>query len=96
MNIKFKQTRQVWRKVKRSYRARIMLSVVLLIMLFLLIGLMEMYFYAREVLLHKTHDFMRSEASSCFTNLENTIEEIEDVTLSILGNTTVQNNLINS
>ncbi len=93
MNIKFKQTRQVWRKVKRSYRARIMLSVVLLIMLFLLIGLMEMYFYAREVLLHKTHDFMRSEASSCFTNLENTIEEIEDVTLSILGNTTVQNNL---
>lgn len=82
-----------WRRVKKSYRARIMISTVLLIILFLIVGLVEMYFYARGVLLNKTHDFMRGEATACSRNIENTIAEIEDVTLSILGNATVQQNL---
>ena len=93
MRTKNKPQLKFWRRVKKSYRARIMLSVVLLIMLFLIVGLVEMYFYARSVLLDRTHDFMRSEATSCSRNIENTISEIEDVTLSILGNITVQNNL---
>ena len=93
MRTKNKPQLKFWRRVKKSYRARIMLSVVLLIMLFLIVGLVEMYFYARSVLLERTHDFMRSEATACSRNIENTISEIEDVTLSILGNITVQNNL---
>ena len=84
---------RLWQKISRSYRARISFAVALLIMLFLLIGFVEMYFFARKTLVEKTHDFMRSEAISCSNNIENSITEIEDVTLSLLGNTAIQNEL---
>ena len=85
--------RRLWRQIRRSYRARIAFAVALLITLFLLIGFVEMYFFARRTLVNKTHDFMRSEAISCSNNIENSIAEIEDVTLSLLGNTMLQTEL---
>lgn len=85
--------RRLWQKINRSYRARISFAVAVLIMVFLLIGFVEMYFFARKTLVDKTHDFMRSEAISCSNNIENSIAEIEDVTLSLLGNTAIQNEL---
>lgn len=90
---KKKGLRLLWMRIQQSYRARITVAVAVLIMLFLLIGFVEMYFFARKTLVNKTHDFMRSEAVSCTNNIENSIAEIEDVTLSLLGNAAIQTEL---
>ena len=66
---KEKGLRLLWMQIQQCYRARITVAVAVLIMLFLLIGFVEMYFFARKTLVSKTHDFMRSEAVSCTNNI---------------------------
>lgn len=85
--------RRLWNRIRQSYQTRITVAVAVLIMLFMMVGFVEMYLFAKNLLLEKTHDFMRSEATACSNNIENTIAEIEDVTLSILGNNSIQSSL---
>lgn len=86
--------RRLWQKLCSNYRSKISVAVTLLLILFMGIGFAEMYFFTRSIVLERTHAYMQNSATSCSINIVNSIEEIEDVTLSILGNASIQDDLL--
>lgn len=85
--------RRLWEKMHSNYRSKITAAVTLLLILFMAIGFGELYFFTREILLERTREYMRNAADSCSINIRNTIEEIEDVSLGILGNAAIEEEL---
>ena len=79
-----------------SFRLKITVSFILLLLGFMLAVTAESYLYTRQAMVRKTQEYMRSAAETCSVNIESTIHEIEDVTLGILGNTTIQDALSRS
>lgn len=86
--------RRLWNRLCSNYRSKISLAVTLLLILFMGISFVEMYLFTRGIVLERTHEYMQNSAASCSINIVNSIEEIEDVTLSILGNTSIQKDLL--
>lgn len=91
--MKLRRARRMWQKMRRNYRSKITVAVTLLLVLFMAVGFVEMYCFTRRLLLQRTQEYLRGEAASCSISMERTVEEIEDVTLSILGNTGLQQDL---
>lgn len=94
MKIKAHHFQWLWKKLCSNYRSKISVAVTLLLILFMGIGFVEMYFFTRSIVLERTHAYMQNSATSCSINIVNSIAEIEDVTLSILGNTSIQEDLL--
>ena len=88
------RSRRLWDRMRSSYRSKISLAGTLLLILFMGIGFAEMYLFTRNILLERTHRYMHNSAASCSINIVNSIEEIEDVTLSILDNSAIQEALL--
>ncbi len=86
--------RGLWNKLCSNYRSKISVAVTVLLILFMGIGFAEMYFFTRSIVLERTHAYMQNAAASCSINIVNSIEEIEDVTLSILGNASIREDLL--
>lgn len=85
---------RLWNRLCSNYRSKLSVAVTLLLILFMVVGFGEMYLFTREMLLERTHEYMHNSAASCSINIVNSIEEIEDVTLSILGNASIQEDLL--
>lgn len=94
MKTKAHGLRRLWKKLGSNYRSKISVAVTLLLILFMGIGFVEMYLFTRSIVLERTHAYMQNSAASCSINIVNSIEEIEDVTLSILGNASIQKDLL--
>ena len=88
------RSRRLWDRMRSSYRSKISLAGTLLLILFMGIGFAEMYLFTRNILLERTHRYMHNSAASCSINIVNSIEAIEDVTLSILDNSAIQEALL--
>lgn len=86
--------RRLWNRLCSNYRSKISVAVTLLLILFMGVGFLEMYLFTRDIVLERTHEYMQNSAASCSINIVNSIEEIEDVTLSILGNASIQDDLL--
>lgn len=91
--MKLRHARRLWQRMRRNYRSKITVAVTLLLVLFMAVGFVEMYCFTRELLLQRTQAYLRGEAASCSISMERTVEEIEDVTFSVLGNDTLQADL---
>ena len=78
------------RRLHHSFRLKITLSFIILLLVFMFAIAIEMYCYTRQAMVEKTRTYMRSAAEACSVNIDSSIREIEDVTLSIIGNATIQ------
>lgn len=94
MKTRLHTVRRLWNRLCSNYRSKISVAVTLLLIVFMAVGFGEMYLFTRDILLERTHDYMHNSATSCSINIVNSIEEIEDVTLSILGNASIQEDLL--
>lgn len=78
------------KRLRHSFRLKMTLSFILLLLVFMFAITIEMYYYTRQAMVEKTQAYMRSAAEACSVNIDSSIREIEDVTLSIIGNATIQ------
>lgn len=76
-----------------SYRGKVVISVIMLLIVFLTISFIEMYIFINQILLDKSYNFMQSEVRACSININERIERLEDVSLGIAGNSSLQDYL---
>ncbi len=78
---------------KSSFRIKMTIMVIALLLFFITAITVQAYSFTKKALIEKTHDYLKSIAESSYVTVERTVKDIEGVTLSIIGDSTIQSQL---